>query len=328
MASTRPRTIGIFSMGGTIAMTANAGGRGVAPQVGFDLLSPMRRLHPDLTLAHFELFAKPSPSVSLADVQLLCDQIEEKFRLGLCGAVVTHGTDTLEETAFALSLLMATAKPVVVTGAMRHPEAPGADGPANLASAILVAASGQADGLGPLVLFGDEIHAPHLVRKIHSSRPHAFTSDPFGPMGHIVEGRLDLQMQPTLKHRPLRVESPVLAVPVLQAGLDLEPETVAAFSDANIGALIIAGVGGGHVSSRAVDAIAALAMRMPVIITSRVGMGHTLSRSYAYGGSEMDLAQRGVINGGRWRPAQARIIVQMLLSVGKSRDEIAVWLAR
>ncbi len=147
-------------------------------------------------------------------------------------------------------------------------------------------------------------------------------------MGHIVEGRLDLQMQPTLKHQPLRVQSPVLAVPVLQAGLDLEPETVSAFSDAAIGALIIAGVGGGHVSSRAVDAIAALAMRMPVIITSRVGMGHTLSRSYAYGGSEMDLAQRGVINGGRWRPAQARIIVQMLLSEGKSRDEIAAWLAR
>ncbi|KAB2850349.1 MAG: hypothetical protein F9K41_16680 [Sphingopyxis terrae] len=64
-----------------------------------------------------------------------------------------------------------------------------------------------------------------------------------------------------------------------------------------------------------------------MIITSRVGMGHTLSRSYAYGGSEIDLARRGVINGGRWRPAQARIIVQLLLSDGKSRQDIADWLS-
>lgn len=322
------RAVGIFSTGGTIAMTARAGEEGVAPQVGFDLLSPMRVLHPELTLEHVELFAKPSASISLTDVQQLADNIDERLRTDLCGAVVTHGTDTLEETAFALSLLMANPKPVVVTGAMRSPEAPGADGPANLASAILVAASPEAEDLGPAVLFGDEIHAPHLVRKIHSSRPHAFTSDPFGPIGHIVEGRLDLQMRPTFRQEPLRACGPVPPVPVIQAGLDLEPETVAAFSDAKIGALVIAGVGGGHVSSRAVDAIADIASELPVIITSRVGMGHTLSRSYAYGGSEIDLARRGVINGGRWRPAQARIIVQLLLSNGRSRKEISDRLAR
>jgi L-asparaginase len=322
------RTVGIFSTGGTIAMTARAGEQGVVPHAGFDLLSPMRALHPDLVLEHIELFAKPSASVSLADVQQLADNIEEKLKANLCGAVVTHGTDTLEETAFALSLLMTTQKPVVVTGAMRNPEAPGADGPANLASAILIAASPAAEGLGPAVLFGDEIHAPHLVRKIHSSRPHAFTSDPFGPMGHIVEGKLDLQMRPTRQREQLRVRGPVLPVPIIQAGLDLEPETIAAFSDAKIGALIIAGVGGGHVSARAVDAISELAKAIPVIITSRVGMGKTLTRSYAYGGSEIDLAQRGVINGGRWRPAQARIVVQLLLSDKRSRTDIADWLAR
>lgn len=322
------RMVGIFSTGGTIAMTAQAGEQGVTPQPGFDLLSPMRALHPDITLEHVELFAKPSASITLADVQQLADRIEETLRQGFCGAVVTHGTDTLEETAFALSLLMPTPCPVVVTGAMRHPEAPGADGPANLASAILVAASPDAQGLGPCVLFGDEIHAPHLVRKIHSSRPHAFTSDPFGPMGHIVEGRLDLQMRPTRSSAPLRVHGAVPPVPVIQAGLDLEPETIAAFSDAKIGALVIAGVGGGHVSSRAVNAISELAQAIPVIITSRVGMGHTLTRSYAYGGSEIDLAKRDVINGGRWRPAQARIVLQLLLSENRSRQEIADWLAR
>jgi L-asparaginase len=147
-------------------------------------------------------------------------------------------------------------------------------------------------------------------------------------MGHIVEGRLDLQMRPTRRSAPLRVHGAVPPVPVIQAGLDLEPETIAAFSASKIGALVIAGVGGGHVSSRAVNAISELAQAIPVIITSRVGMGHTLTRSYAYGGSEIDLAQRGVINGGRWRPAQARIVLQLLLSENRSRQEIADWLAR
>lgn len=308
-------------------MTTQAGAQGVTPDPGFDLLSPMRKLHPDIALKQIDLFAKPSASIALADVQEIADRIMESLNRGYCGAVVTHGTDTLEETAFALSLLMPTTCPVVVTGAMRHPEVPGADGPANLAAAILVAASPDAEGLGPCVLFGDEIHAPHLVRKIHSSRPHAFTSDPFGPMGHVVEGRVDLQMRPTRRSTPLRVRGAVPAVPVIQAGLDLEPETIAAFTDAKIGALVIAGAGGGHVSSRAVDAISNLARAIPVIITSRVGMGHTLTRSYAYGGSEIDLAQRGVINGGRWRPAQARIVVQLLLSENRSRQDIADWLA-
>lgn len=321
------RTVGVFSTGGTIAMTAQAGEQGVTPDPGFDLLSPMRKLHPDIALEQIDLFAKPSASIALTDVQEIADRIMETLNRGYCGAVVTHGTDTLEETAFALSLLMPTICPVVVTGAMRHPDAPGADGPANLAAAILVAASPDAQGLGPCVLFGDEIHAPHLVRKIHSSRPHAFTSDPFGPMGHIVEGKVDLQMRPRRRNAHLRVRGAIPAVPVVQAGLDLEPETIAAFSDAEIGALVIAGAGGGHVSSRVVDAISNIARAIPVIITSRVGMGHTLTRSYAYGGSEIDLAQRGVINGGRWRPAQARIVLQLLLSENRSRQDIADWLA-
>lgn len=318
----------VISTGGTIGMAQSGNSVGVMPQPGFDLVSSMRAVHPDIELEQVEFFAKPSASITLRDVQNLADLISARSDSGCAGTVITHGTDTLEESAFALALLLQTEQPVVITGAMRSPDEPGPDGPANLNAAIRVAASKEARGLGPVVLFGDELHAPHLVRKIHSSRPHAFTSDPFGPMGHIVEGMLDLQMRPTRRSEQLRVCGAIPPVPIIQAGLDLEPETIAAFSDAMIGALIIAGVGGGHVSSRAVDAISELAKAIPVIITSRVGMGHTLTRSYAYGGSEIDLARRGVINGGRWRPTQARIIAQLLLSDGRSRQDIANWLAR
>jgi L-asparaginase len=321
-------SVAVFSTGGTIASMGAPEGQGVVPGPSHDLFAPMRRLHPGVDLSFHDLFAKPSPSVTLADVQQIADAINEQFDHGCGGAVVTHGTDTLEETAFALSMLLLTDRPVVVTGAMRSPGEQGADGPANLAASIMVAASPVAAGLGPVVLFGDEIHAPHLVRKIHSSRLHAFTSDPFGPIGHIVEGDVDLQMRSIEWRKPLRLGGPVPAVPVVQVGLDLEPETIDAFAGADIGALVIAGVGGGHVSSRAVDAVARVADRMPVVLTSRVGMGRTLTRSYAYDGSEIDLARQGVINGGRWRPAQARILLQLLLSDGTSRADIADMLAR
>lgn len=320
--------VAVFTTGGTIAMAPPHNELGAVPQPGIDLLSSIRLLHPKLRLEQVDLFAKPSASITLHDVQHLADAILDKNLAGCAGAVVTHGTDTLEETAFALSLLLDTDHPVVITGAMRPPSEPGPDGPANLNAAILVAASSEAFELGPVVLFGDEIHAPHLVRKIHSSRPHAFSSDPFGPIGHIVEGRLDLAMTPMKRPAGLRLGAEIQAVPVIQAGLDLEPETISAFSGADIGALVIAGAGGGHVSSRVMDAIADLARRIPVIITSRVGMGHTLSRSYAYDGSEMDLAKRGVLNGGRWRPAQARIIAQIVLSNGGSATDLADWFAR
>jgi L-asparaginase len=319
--------VAVFTTGGTIAMAPLHNDPGAVPQPWIDLLSSIRLLHPKLKMEQVDLFAKPSASITLHDVQHLADAILDKKLTGCVGAVVTHGTDTLEETAFALSLLLDTDHPVVITGAMRPPSELGPDGPANLNAAILVAASSEASGLGPVVLFGDEIHAPHLVRKIHSSRPHAFSSEPFGPIGHIVEGRLDLAMTSITRPAGLRLGANIQAVPVIQAGLDLEPETISAFSGANIGALVIAGAGGGHVSSRVMDTIADLARGIPVIITSRVGMGHTLSRSYAYDGSEMDLARRGVVNGGRWRPAQARIIAQIVLSNGGSAADLADWLA-
>lgn len=106
-------------------------------------------------------------------------------------------------------------------------------------------------------------------------------------------------------------------VPILQVGLDLEPETLDAFHSPEIDGLVVAGVGGGHISARAVDAFEQLARTIPVILTSRVGMGETLRTSYGYQGSELDLVCRGAVNGGRWRPSQARILLQLLLSSGE-----------
>jgi L-asparaginase len=319
--------IGLFATGGTIGMAASADGPGVVPQHGADALAAGISTPDGVRIERHDLFAKPSASITLADVQSIADRIEQGFADGLAGAVVTHGTDTLEETAFALSLMLARTRPVVITGAMRSAGEVGADGPANLNAAIAVAASPEAHGQGPLVLFGSEIHAAHLVRKVHSSRLHAFSSEPYGPVGQLTEGGVRIELRALFRPSILRLGGTVPAVPILQVGLDLEPETIDAFAGAEIGGLIVAGVGGGHVASRAADALERLNRRVPVVLTTRVGMGETLRASYGYPGSETDLGRRGILNGGRWRPNQARILLQILLSDNADRERIAVSLS-
>lgn len=307
--------VGLFATGGTIAMRRQAGG-GVAPEDGTRALLAGTPLPAGLQVERFDIVAKPSASISLSDVAELARRIGEAAAHGLDGAVVTHGTDTLEETAFALALMLSVDIPVVVTGAMRSADRVGADGPANLAAAIQIAADPGARGRGVLVLFGDEIHVAHLVRKVHSSRPHAFSSEPFGPIGHVFEDRVSFDLDARIDLPHLTPGATIPVVPIVQAGMDLEPEVILAFDHDGIDALVIAGVGGGHVSARAVPALEMLARRKPVVMTSRVGMGPTLRNSYAYAGGDIDLKQRGILNGGRWRPSQARILLQLIISGG------------
>lgn len=307
--------IGLFAMGGTIAMR-NRDGDGAVPADGADALLASAGLPKNIAVERHSLALKPSASIDLSDVSELARAIQTSAANGMAGAVVTHGTDTLEETAFALELMLGRAIPVVITGAMRSADSIGADGPANLTTAIRIAAHPEARDYGVLALFGDEIHAAHLIRKVHSCRPHAFSSEPFGPVGNVAEGVVHFEMVPRIVLPRLTLGGPIPVVPILQAGMDLEPEVVRSFDIPEIDALVIAGGGGGHVSARATPELEALTRRKPVVITSRVGMGPTLQNSYAYSGGDIDLRKRGLVNGGRWRPVQARILVQLALSNG------------
>ncbi|MGH6837931.1 MAG: asparaginase [Methylocella sp.] len=160
-SSQRARLI-MLSTGGTIAMTTQTSRRSVAMRLcAANLAGAVPRLAQLANVEGRDLLAKPSADFTLADIVAIADAAKAAAKTD-AGIVITHGTDTLEESAFALSLLVQVETPIVFTAAMRRPDQPSADGPANLLAASLVAISPASRGKGILVVADDEIHAGPL----------------------------------------------------------------------------------------------------------------------------------------------------------------------
>ena len=247
------------------------------------------------------------------------------MRGGARGVVVTQGTDTLEETAFLADSVWPHEAPFVLTGAMRNPTLPGADGPANLLAAIRVAASGAARGRGALVVFSDEIHAARFVRKAHSTSTAAFASPDAGPVGHVVE-----QVPRFLTGMPRRAlvagvtrdAAAAVRVGLYTMTLDDDGLPLERFARTHHG-LVVAGFGAGHVPAWLAAPLGELASAMPVVLTSRTGAGPVLEATYGAPGSERDLRARGLVSGGFAHPYQARVLLRLLIARGAGRDAIA-----
>jgi L-asparaginase len=319
-----PARVAMFALGGTVAMGGRAGPGGVTPTLGAaDLVAAVPGLDELGVTAELHDFRQlPGASLEFGDVLALADAIGEVVASGATGVVVTQGTDTIEETSYLLDLVYGGDAPVVVTGAMRNPALAGADGPANLLAAIQVAASSSARGLGCVVVFADEIHAARYVRKTHTTSIAAFRSPDVGPAGRVTEGRVHLSLavprRPALRRPPAGV-SPRIALVTMALGDDGELLRGIA---GRAGGVVVAGFGAGHVPGACVAAVAELAGRMPVILTSRTGAGPVLSSTYGFPGSESDLLARGVISGGALDPFKARVLLYLLVAGGAGRAEI------
>src|SRR5690606_4342266 len=195
----------------------------------------------------------PSASLGFDDIVELAAAIADEA--GSAGFVVTVGTDSLEEVAYALDLLLGLDAPVVVTGAMRNAGTPGADGAANLLAALRVAASPAARGQGVIVVANDEVHLARYAAKSHSSSPSTFVSRNVGPVGWIVEGRVRIPLARRSRPAPLAVPSaPRVALVRASLGDDLS-----ALPAEGCAGLVLEAFGAGHVPEVAVPALAELA---------------------------------------------------------------------
>jgi L-asparaginase len=318
----KPR-VAVFTLGGTIAMQA-APGEGVAPALSAsDLLAAVPGLDDvSVELTIQDVANKPGASLSFGDLFGLADAISAALRGGVAGVVVIQGTDTIEETAYLLDLLVAADAPVVVTGAMRNPSLAGPDGPANILAAIRVAASNCARGLGCVVVMGDQIHAARWVAKAHTASPAAFISPGFGPLGHVAEGRVHLPVRlrdrsPTFSLVPRRtVRVGLITITLGDDGVLID--ALGGHADG----LVVAAFGAGHVPAGTVTSLAELAARMPVVLTSRTGAGPVHYHTYGFPGSETDLLARGLISAGYLAPLKARLLLHLLIATGADSIQI------
>lgn len=318
-----PRLL-VLSLGGTITMTGGGAG-GIQPKLGAaDLVAAVPALAGLAEIEARSPFRLGSSSLTIENVASVAGAIREGFDEGFDGAIVIQGTDTIEETAFALDLLIDDERPVVVTGAMRGAEAPGADGPANLYAAALVAADPEARGLGTLVVLNDEIHAARFVRKAHTALTSTFVSPFLGPLGLVAEGRARLLacVAPTPK-LALPADAALPPVALLKFAMGDDGRLVRALAGLGFKGAVLEGMGAGHVPGIIADMVGELAGAMPVVLASRTLGGPVFTRTYGYPGSEIDLLGRGLIPAGFLQGPKARLLLTFALASGLDHDGIA-----
>lgn len=316
--------ITVFSLGGTIAMTGE-GPEGVVPTLtGEALVAAVPEIQKVARVNAVPFRQLPGAHIGFADLEALACAIAEAFDNGADGVVVTQGTDTIEETAFILDRLLDPSLPTVVTGAMRNPTLPGADGPANLLSAIRIAASGATAGAGVTVVLNDEVHAARFVRKSSTTNPATFVSPGLGPVGFVVEDRVRILLRPKLIP-PLKLGDAdrKATVALITLGLGDDGALIQAARNSGADGLVVEAMGGGHAPAAAAEALGRVAKDCPVILASRTGGGEVLASTYGFPGSEIDLQGRGLLRSGHLDGLKARILLTLLLRRGTGRIKIA-----
>lgn len=315
MMSPPPIRVAVIGLGGTIATIKGA--QGLQPTRSIEALLADLPIDPAaMILVPHNLALGPSASLDLDDVMRVVTHIEQAAADGCSGAVVVQGTDTIEEVAFALELLVPASIPVVVTGAMRSAAQLGADGPANLVAAITVASASDRRA-GVMVVMNDEVHAARRVRKGHTTSPAAFVSGEAGLIGRLHEGRFVSMagvLPPLPKFTPTRAQWPRVAL--LKIGFGDDGALLEAIGAPQFEGVVLEAMGGGHVPAKMLDGLARIAAEMPVILCSRTGEGAVCSQTYDYVGSEQDLLRRGVILGGSLSGLKARLLLILALADG------------
>lgn len=316
----------IITTGGTIAMKRSPMVGGAVPMLkGEDFLSQLPRTGVELVFEEFSNL--PSSHLTPAHALELGRRLESLLANdAVHGAVVTHGTDTLEETAFLLDLTVQSPKPVVLTGAMRTATALGYDGISNLAAAILLAASDDAHGQGTLLVFNETVFAASDVQKVHSQAVDAFAAPGSGPLGRIEGGRVWLRHRsgPRLTIPCGRLQETVDLITICQGADDrMLRHTIAD----GVSGVVLEVFGGGRVPPWWLPTISeAISKRTAVVVATRCGAG-SLYDEYGYVGAYHDLQRIGVLFAHNLNGVKARIKLMVALGAARKPADLRAWFA-
>lgn len=315
------RRVALIACGGTIAGQPDEEGQFRPVGAAAELLGKVA-VPVGVEVVPINALTVPSRAMSPTDVLGLVTLVQglAAGESPVDGVVITQGTDTLEETAYLFELMCDAAIPVVLTGAMRPSVVAGSDGPANIAAALAVAARPEAAGAGPLVVFGDEVHAARWIAKVHTTRPAAFASPGAGPVGIVSEGRVRLwgPSWSGLLGRPAALSARVELLTMASGDDGRLAEAAGGYADG----LVIAAMGGGHVPPAAAVVLAGLARRMPVVLATRCAAGPVLTSTYRGVGAETDLLGHGLLAAGNLQPLKARLRLMVGLALGLPPEDI------
>lgn len=310
----------VLSTGGTIASTDGADGA-TPSKDGDDLVATVPELEALAEVDVESVCDELSFHLSFSDVASLARAVERAADDGADGVVVTHGTDTMEESAYYLDLTVDADVPVVFTGAQRPADATGADGPANLLQAVRVAADDRfADGA--YVAFGNLVHAARWVTKARAGRPEAYASPDAGPVAERTADGLALRREPRSESVSLPTVETTARVELLPSGLAVDARQLERAVADDVDGLVLAASGIGNTTPEIGDAVAdAVDAGIPVVVATRCFDGAVAARYGGPGGSRT-LRERGTIPAGDLPPWKARIKLGLALSAFDDHDDV------
>ena len=316
----------LISTGGTIAMRFDQEKQGLVPAVsGAELIEAVPELSAELPLEVVEFSNIPSPHMTPSRMLALAKEIDRRAADDdTVGFVITHGTDTVEETAYLLDLTLTTTKPVCLTAAMRSGGETSADGPKNILTAVRTASDKHAGEMGVLVVMNEEIHSARSVTKTHSANPHAFTSPAWGPLGYADEDRIVWRARP-FKREHIKADTLVEDVYLVKMATGQDDLLLKYLIEQRVSGIVVEGFGRGNIPPACRQAlIDAVKANIPVVLTTRVHAGRVLP-VYGYEGGAADLAKYGIILAGDLTAQQARLKLMCALPNAKTLDEVKAY---
>jgi len=315
----------VLHTGGTIAMKEDSLTGGVSPDVSNPLMDAPIHIDEDVELIVEDIFNLPSPHMTPTEMLQLKERIQLAHISGVTGVVITHGTDTLEETAFFLDTTIGSQLPIVITGAMRSSNEIGSDGLYNFESAIRVAKCPEANNKGVLVVMNDEIHSARYVTKTHTTNIATFRTPTLGPIGLVTKHRI-LFMQELLNSQQIDVDRVDGLFPIMKAYAGMTGELFEALADSQIDGLVIEALGAGNLPPQTIEPLKKLIDRqIPVVLVSRCFNG-IAEPVYDYPGGGIELQQLGIIFCNSINSQKARIKLLIAKNRGLTLPELRAFM--
>lgn len=301
----------VLSTGGTIASTHDKTGAVVPTVTGSKLVEPLSGTFDKdkLTLEVKDIAKLDSSAMTLDDTDTIIEAVNKELqRDDVDGVVVTHGTDSMEETAIAVDTFQDSDKPVALTGAMRPFDDPDPDGPENLALAVKTVTDPSNKGRGTFIVFADHVIPARGAFKSDTTKADGFANN---------NGKKQPQRPKALKHQPLGNTRVDIIAAYPGAPADLIQRSL----DSGAEGIVIEGMGAGNIGDELAQVAKAAAKKVPVVLTTRVDHG-PVEGIYGGAGGGATLADAGVISSGTLRAPQARMLLAAAITTGTDAEDL------